>query len=104
MKKTLLITILATLLSVANFASAEKEASAKDIIASAEKAQKKAASVNGEWRDIGKFIKAAKAALKEGDKKKASQLAKKALQQSEDGYSQAMRQVDIAKDLPPYIR
>lgn len=101
MKNKLLITLLASLVMSANVALAE---SAKDIIASAETAQKKAASVGGEWRDVGKFIKAAKTALKNGDKKKATKLAKKALQQSKDGYSQAMRQAEVALELPAYMK
>ena len=61
-------------------------------IKAAEAARKKAASVGGEWRDIGKFIKKAKKALKKGDEKTALKLANKARIQGEDGYTQALAQ------------
>ncbi len=60
--------------------------------AEAEALQKKANSVGGEWRDVGKFMKEAKAAAKEGNFDKASKLLAKAKFQSEAGYKQAMEQ------------
>ncbi len=67
-------------------------AAVKQAIADAKAAQKKAASVEGEWRDVGKFIKKAEKALKKGDLDTAMKLAKKARVQSELGYKQAMEQ------------
>ena len=60
--------------------------------AEVETLQKKANSVGGEWRDVGKFMKEAKAAAKEGNFDKASKLLAKAKFQSEAGYKQAMEQ------------
>lgn len=65
---------------------------AEKAIAAAEAARKKAKSVGGEWRDIGKIIKKAKAALKAGDDKKAIKLANKARRQGEMGYTQALKE------------
>lgn len=68
----------------------------------AEAAKKKAASVGGEWRDIGKFLKKAKKLVKE-DKAKAMKLVAKAKFQGEEGYKQATAQA--GKDLtPPYLK
>lgn len=68
---------------------------AESAIAAAAAACKKAASVGGEWRDSGKFIKQAKEALKEGDEAKAIKLANKARQQCELGYEQALREKEL---------
>lgn len=65
---------------------------AEKACAAAEAARKKAASVGGEWRDIGKTIKKAKKAMKAGDDKKAIKLCNKARQQGEIGYEQALRE------------
>ncbi|MCG8426759.1 MAG: hypothetical protein MI754_05300 [Chromatiales bacterium] len=75
---------------------------AKQAIAAAKAAQKKAASVSGEWRDTGKIIKAAEKALKEGDVKTAIKLANKARVQGERGYEQMMAQKDLR--LPAYFK
>jgi len=56
-------------------------------IASAEAARKKAASVGGEWRDIGKILKKAK---KASDEATCLKLATKARRQAEIGYAQAL--------------
>ena len=65
---------------------------AEKACAAAEAARKKAASVGGEWRDIGKMIKKAKAAMKKGDDKTAIKLCNKARLQGELGYEQALRE------------
>lgn len=57
---------------------------------SAKAAKSKAASVGGEWRDIGKMLKKAKKAADNHDWAKATKLAKKAKQQGEFGYAQAL--------------
>jgi hypothetical protein len=46
-----------------------------DAINAAKAAKKEAASLNFEWRDMGKTIKKAEAAAKAGDNKKAIKLA-----------------------------
>ena len=59
-------------------------------LAAANAAKKKAASVGGEWRDIGKILKKAKKALKAGNAGKCVKLANKARRQGELGYAQAL--------------
>ena len=61
---------------------------AKAAIAAAKDATKKAGSVGYEWRDTGKMIKSAEAALKEGKVEDAIKLANKAKRQSEHAYAQ----------------
>lgn len=61
-------------------------------IAAAKSAQKKAASIGGEWRDTGKLIKKAEKAAKSGKSNEAITFAKKASQQGAWGYEQAMAQ------------
>ena len=51
--------------------------SADDAIAAAKAAQKEAKSLGFEWRDMGKTIKKAEAAAKDGKEKKAIKLANK---------------------------
>lgn len=79
----------------ASAAAPAKSAQAQEferIYAEAVKARKKAASVGFEWRDIGKFLKKAKAAAKKGDYGKAIKLARKAKVQAELGYQQYLSQ------------
>lgn len=61
-------------------------------LAEAKAAQKKADSVGGEWRDIGKFLKQADLEAKAGNYNKAVKLANKAKSQAEIGYQQALEQ------------
>lgn len=70
-------------------------AAAEKAIAAAQAAQKKADSVDGEWRDTGKLIKQAQAALKAGEHDKAIKLAKQAEQQGKSGYEQAVSQKEL---------
>ncbi|MEN8174466.1 MAG: hypothetical protein ABFS23_01800 [Pseudomonadota bacterium] len=67
--------------------------------AAAEAAQKKAASVGGEWRDVGKFLKQANAAAKSGDYETAVKQATKARRHGELGHEQAVAQQ--GKDVTP---
>jgi gas vesicle protein len=89
-------------------ASAEKKVTSGDAkaaeaaIAAAESARKKAAGVDGEWRDTGKMIKQAQAALKEGDADKAVKLAKQAEMQGQLGYEQAVSQKELK--MPSYLK
>jgi len=78
------------------------KAAAESAIAAAESARKKAASIDGEWRDTGKIIKKAKAALKAGDSAKAIKLAKKAENQGKLGYEQAQAQQTLK--MPSYLK
>ncbi|UCE89590.1 MAG: SoxXA-binding protein [Pseudomonadota bacterium] len=61
---------------------------AQAAIAAAKDATNKAKSVGYEWRDTGKVIKGAEAALKEGKVEDAIKLANKAKRQSENAYAQ----------------
>ena len=61
-------------------------------LAEAKAAQKKAASVGGEWRDIGKFLKQADLEAGAGNYDKAIKLVNKAKFQAEAGYQQALDQ------------
>ncbi|WP_232020247.1 LysM peptidoglycan-binding domain-containing protein [Sulfuriflexus mobilis] len=71
-------------------APAAKDTTCQAELAAAEAARKKAASIGGEWRDTGKIIKKAKAALKAGDASKCVKLANQARRQAELGYAQAL--------------
>ena len=70
--------------------AAKKDAACQSELAAADAARKKAASIGGEWRDIGKILKKAKAALKAGNADECVKLANKALRQGEIGYAQAL--------------
>ena len=88
-------------------ASAKKDdglcaASVGDMIANADKARKKAASVSGEWRDTKKMIKKAKGMMEKGECGKALKIAKKAKQQGELGYEQAVSQKELK--MPAYFK
>ncbi|VAX06323.1 hypothetical protein MNBD_GAMMA25-1807 [hydrothermal vent metagenome] len=61
-------------------------------ISKAEQKVKMARDVNYEWRDTGKVIKKAKAALKKGDNKTAIKLANKASNQSDNALKQYAEQ------------
>ena len=72
MKFKLLLATLTLVLSTGAMAE-----SAKDAIKAAKAAQKEASSLGFEWRDMGKTIKKAEAAAKDGKDKKAIKLANK---------------------------
>ena len=69
-----------------------------ELLEQARAAQKKANSVDGEWRDVEKTLKAAEQAAQQGDLKKAEKLAVKAKLQSEIGYQQAVAQKGSIKE------
>ncbi len=73
-------------------ASAQMDSAVVSAIAEAKAALKKAATVDGVWRDAGKFIKKAEELAKKGKTAEAMKLAKKAKQQGELGYQQAIAQ------------
>ena len=74
---------------------------AQAAIDEAKAAQKAAASVGGEWRDTGKTIKKAEAALKEGKFADAIKLANKAKFEGEAGKKQAEEQKNAT--IPDYV-
>jgi nucleoid-associated protein YgaU len=63
--------------------------SAEQAIADAKSALAEAQSMGVAWRDTGKMIKAAEAALSAGDEAKATELADEARRQSENAMAQA---------------
>ena len=83
-------------------AAGASAAEAEKVIAEAEAARKKAASVGGEWRDTGKMIKQAQAAVKAGEHDKAIKIATTAKRQGELGYEQAMSQKSLR--MPSYLK
>lgn len=100
-KMTMMILSSALVISSAITMAADKKA-AQSAIDKAETSRQHAASVKGEWRDTGKVIKKAKAALKEGKIDKAIKLANFAERQGLYGYEQAVSQ-STQKDLTmPY--
>lgn len=78
--------------AVAASAGGDDKAALEKAIADAEAARKKAASVDGEWRDTGKMIKQAEEAGAAGDFAKGIKLANEAQKQGELGYDQAMHE------------
>ena len=58
--------------------------------------------MEGEWRDIGKFLKKSAALAKKGDYEAAFKLARKAYIQGKLGYEQAMSQRNV--DWPSYFK
>lgn len=97
MKRLILAALCASGLSIAATgpslaADDADKASYEKSLAAAKEAQKKAASVGGEWRDVGSFIKDAEKAAEGGDYKTALKMSKRARVQGELGYEQAMEQ------------
>lgn len=72
------------------------------VLAEAKAALKKAASVNGVWRDTGKLIEDAEKAAQSGDYAKAIKLAEAGKNQGELGYQQAQAQKEATP--PSYLR
>lgn len=83
-------------------AAEDKAALAGAMIASAEQARQKAASVGGEWRDVGGMIKSAKTLAGAGEFDKAIEAASTAKFQSERGYEQALAERNAG--FPDYMR
>lgn len=71
-------------------------------LATAKAEQKKAAAVDGEWRDIGKFLKQADAAAKKGDYATAMKLVDKATFQARMGQVQAKQEANVGN--PDYLK
>ncbi len=100
LKKILSITILTVIFTVPSFAE-ENADTFKAALETAKAAQKAAADVGGEWRDIGKFLKKAEEAAASGNFNKAVKLAKKATFQAETGKAQMENQKNL--DFPSYF-
>lgn len=73
-------------------ANATTTAEFEQSYATAEESRKLAASVGGEWRDVEKLLKSARAAAQAGELDKAMDLTQTALHQSQLGYRQALDQ------------
>ena len=100
LKKVLLITAFTAIFAAPSFAE-ENADTFKAALDAAKSAQKAAAEVGGEWRDIGKFLKKAEEAAASGDFDKAVKLAKKATFQAETGKAQMESQKNL--DFPSYF-
>jgi nucleoid-associated protein YgaU len=74
--------------------SAADQATAEQAIADAKTANAKAEKMGVAWRDTGKIIEEAEAALAAGDYEKATTLANKAQRQAEDAMAQAKSEQD----------
>ena len=82
---------------VFSLSSAVMAGGAKEAIDAAKKAQKEASAVGFEWRDMGKTIKKAEVAAKDGKDKKAIKLANMVVMQSKE----ALKQAQVAKTAGP---
>jgi len=95
MKKCLIAGIAACIFMLPNaYAASHGGGDAKSMIAAAKTEMGKAKKAGFLWRDVGKFIEKAEAALKKGDAKKAMKLAAKAKFQSQAGLQQAKDQAN----------
>lgn len=92
LKRTLIGACLAGSAMAVN--AAETQATFKAAYDAAVEAQKAAAAVGHEWRDIGKMLGYAKAAADKGDFDKAVKLAQTAKQHGELGVEQAKIEAD----------
>ena len=102
MRKLMIILMAATALTISACAASgpsHTENDAKGAITAAEHQTKRAAKHFYEWRDTGKLIKKAKAALKAKDYNKAVKLANKAKAQS----TMALQQYEDQKNAGPHM-
>jgi len=79
-----------------------KAVEAQRAIDEAENARKKAASVDSEWTGVGKLIKKAQLAMKDGDYDQAIKNAKAASEQGMLGYEQGASQKELR--IPSYFK
>ncbi len=82
---------------VFSLSSAVMAGGAQEAIDAAKTAQKEAKAVGMEWRDMGKTIKKAEAAAKDGKEKKAIKLANIVVMQSKE----SLKQAELAKTAGP---
>jgi ABC-type uncharacterized transport system YnjBCD substrate-binding protein len=92
MTKILKVILFATALA---FTISVNAGEAEEAIAAARAAQKSAAKVGGEWRDIRKLIKSAERLLAKGKHQQAIKQAQKAEAQGRLGYIQATTQDNL---------
>ncbi len=92
MKKLLLAAAVALFLNACAYAPAATTDDAKTAISKAVQTTQQSAKVGYEWRNTGKIIKKAKAALKKGDIDTAIKLANKASRQSDNALKQYAEQ------------
>ncbi|MES9881231.1 MAG: hypothetical protein ABW185_10160 [Sedimenticola sp.] len=76
-------------------------ANAKSAIVAAKASLKKAGSVQATWRDSGKLVKKAEAAVKKGDFAGAIKLADRAADEGAMAYKQGADQKELY--IPPYL-
>lgn len=93
MKKLFLVLGLMMAVVIAAPVHAGGKDDAMKAIAEAKKSAKKAGKVGYQWRDTGKFIKKAEAAMKKKDYSKAVKLAKKANAEGKLAYNQYMKEM-----------
>ena len=101
MLKTILAAVAASAFLIGSVHAGADKAAAESAISAAKEAVKKASSVNGEWRDTGKMIKKAEAALEKGEFDKAVKSANDAEFQGNMGYEQAVSQQGVGN--PDYL-
>lgn len=97
MKKTLLLASL--VFGFSQFAIAGDKADVNGAIDAAKEAQKSTQAVGFEWRDMGKMIKKAEKAAKEGKSDKAIKIANTVVMHSEA----ALKQAELAKSASPKL-
>lgn len=85
----------------ASSAKSAEEAAYQTALAGAKAEQKKAKSMGGEWRDIGKMLKKADAAAQKGDYATATKMANKAAFQGKMGQAQASTEANVGN--PGYL-
>ncbi len=100
MKKIPLLIVAAALsLSACASGPVHSKDEALNAIKAAEQANKKAKSVGNEWKNTGKIIKKAKAALKKADYDKAIKLANKARNEGINAVKQHEEQKNASQRL-----
>lgn len=95
-----IVAVLGTFASVAE-EPAPPKCDVAAVMAEAQTAQKKAQSVGGEWRDLGKALEQAAEAAAEGDCEKAVKKYASAKSQGDMGYQQALDQASAGN--PEYL-
>jgi methionine aminopeptidase len=102
LKKSLIIATFTVASSFTTLSiAAETADTLKSAVEAASTAQKAAAAVGGEWRDIGKFLKKAAKLEKKGNFDKAVKLAKKAEEHGKLGKAQMEGQNNL--EFPSYF-
>jgi hypothetical protein len=100
--KSFPLVIVVAMALVAPVSIAADQSSFDACMAKAKEARQQAASVGGEWRDVGKFMKQARQAADGGDWEAAMKKCRKAELQSRLGYEQALAEAEAG--MPSYMR